>query len=167
MKRLLIFPLLILTLALAAAPALAERPTDESLMTMFKASGTVDTVQTMMSKLIAVAQMQLKAKMPDLPEGAGQIINEEMHNAVQKTMNDILAKQTAYYAERLTQQDVDELISLYNTPVWKKQLEVTRKYAKEEYGKMLRQDIPLMTKEMMTRIGARLREAGYIKNKGK
>jgi hypothetical protein len=82
-------------------------------------------------------------------------------------MNDILAKQTAYYAERLTQQDVDELISLYNTPVWKKQLEVTRKYAKEEYGKMLRQDIPLMTKEMMTRIGARLREAGYIKNKGK
>ncbi|EGB13904.1 Protein of unknown function DUF2059 [Pseudodesulfovibrio mercurii] len=165
MKRLLIFPLLLLTLALCASPALAERPTDQSLMTMFEASGTVDTVQTMMAKLLAVAQIQLKKKLPNLPEEAGQIINEEMHNAVQKTMNDVLAKQTAYYAERLTQQDVDDLIALYDTPVWKKQFEVTQQYAREEYGKMLREDIPKMTNDMMARIATRLKEAGYIKDK--
>ncbi|MGE4421278.1 MAG: hypothetical protein AB7D39_03200 [Pseudodesulfovibrio sp.] len=165
MKRLFIFPLLVLSLTLAAAPALAERPTENSLMTMLKASGSVETLQAMMSKLIARTQMQLQARLPNLPEKAAQIVNDEMHNGVQSMIRDLLTKQMAFFADHMTQKDVDDLIALYNSPAWKKQVEVSRLYVASEYGKVLRDDVPRMTKEIIARVLTRLKDEGYIKKK--
>lgn len=165
MKRLLILPLLLLSLTLAAPPALAERPTENSLMTMLKASGTVETIQAMMSKLIARTQMQLQAGLPNLPEKASRIINDEMHNGVQSMIREMLAKQMAFFADHMTQKDVDDLIALYNSPAWKKQVEVSRQYVASEYGKMLREDVPRMTRDIINRVLTRLREEGFIQKK--
>ncbi|MEZ7198162.1 hypothetical protein [Pseudodesulfovibrio karagichevae] len=165
MKRLFILPLLVLSLALAATPARAERPTENSLMTMLKASGSVETLQAMMSKLIARTQMQLQARLPNLPEKASQIVNEELHNGVQSMIRELLTKQMAFFAEHMTQKDVDDLITLYNSPAWKKQVEVSRLYVSSEYGKVLRDDVPRMTKEIIARVLTRLKDEGYIKQK--
>ncbi|WP_338667081.1 hypothetical protein [Pseudodesulfovibrio methanolicus] len=165
MKRRLMLPLLALSLILAASPALAQRPTDESMMNMLKASGTVETIQAMISKLLARTQANLQARLPNLPDKAVRIVNEEMHNGVQDIIREILAKQMAFFADHMTQKDVDDLIELYNSPAWKKQVEVSRLYVASEYGKMLRDDVPRMTKEMISRILSRLKAEGYLDKK--
>jgi hypothetical protein len=165
MKRLLILPLLLLALTLSAAPALAERPTDDSMMTMLKASGTVETIQAMMSKLLARTQANLQARLPDLPEEATRIVNEEMQRGVHDIVREMLAKQMAFFADHMNQKDVDDLIAIYNSPTWKKQLAITKQYVASEYGAVLREDVPRMTQEMVSRILARLKDEGYIKQK--
>lgn len=165
MTRLLILPLIFLTLTLSAAPALAERPTDESMMTMLKASGSVETIQAMMSKLIARTQANLQASLPNLPEKATRIVNEEMQLGVHTIVKEMLAKQMAFFADHMNQKDVDDLIAIYNSPAWQKQLAITRQYVASEYGTVLREDVPRMTQEMVSRILARLKDEGYIKQK--
>ncbi|OIQ51763.1 hypothetical protein BerOc1_00220 [Pseudodesulfovibrio hydrargyri] len=162
MKRPLILPLLVLCLVLSATPALADRPTDESMMTMLKASGTVETIQAMMSKLLARAQMSMQARLPNLPEDAARIVNDEMHNGVQSIIKEILAKQMAFFADHMSQKEVDDLIAIYNSPAWQKQVEVSRQYVASEYSRMLRDDVPRMTREMVSRILARLKDEGYL-----
>ncbi|BCS87432.1 DUF2059 domain-containing protein [Pseudodesulfovibrio sediminis] len=167
MKRIFVIAFFILSLLLIWSPARAEPPTKESMMDMIELSGALEMMQPMLEQLRARAQTQIKHQNPNMPEKALTIINEEMQAGVKIMVMEILAKMADYYSKHLTQNEVDEIITIYKSPAWKKYVAVGKQYLADEYVTLLQVEIPRMTKELLMRVFTRLENKGLLKNNEK
>lgn len=160
MKRIF---LLTLILAICIAPfAQAEPPSDKQIMEMVKLSGTLEALKPLLAQMSSNVSSSIKRMNPNLPAGAYTAADEEYKATMNVMVQEILTNQMLYYKKRLTAKEVDELIAIYSSPVWRKSVEISTQYLQNEMTPMLEKVVPKYTKDAMEHIIKRLKKNGYI-----
>jgi hypothetical protein len=160
MKRLPALPLLLLVAALSAVPAWATPPSESSMETLMESSGYRKTMQSMMDRHMLAAKTKLMLCNPPLSDKAIEVAVRELRKEFDTVTQKLVSNQMAYFADHMTQEDVDELIGIYRSPVWKKQAAVMRQYQKDEYSRLVQGELPKLFKEIADRVSFRLRNQG-------
>jgi len=164
MKKITIFAVVIFTLMLSAPVANAAKPTKDSMMTMLELSGSLQILHPMMQQISAMTMDDIKSKAPNLSDKAHEVITEELDLSIDLMLAEIISLQIDYLSKYLTQSDVDQLIDIYSSPVWKKNIAINQQYMQDEYRKLMQVNLPRMTDEMMERILSRLEKENLLSN---
>ncbi|WP_319585060.1 hypothetical protein [uncultured Pseudodesulfovibrio sp.] len=166
MKRLLVFTLFLLLLILSASPAWTASPSANSMEDLMDSSGYRESIESMMGKHIMVAKTQLMLCDPPLSDDAIDFAVKEMKKEMATIMQTIINSQMNYLAAHMTQSDVNELIGIYHSPIWKKQAAIMKQYQKDKYSELARR-LPEQIKEIGARIAFRLKDQGFVHKEAK
>jgi hypothetical protein len=166
MKRALILPLLLFYFILFAVTAWGASPSSNSMEELMESSGYRETIESMMNKHIMAAKTQLMLCDPPLSDEAIDFAVKELKKEMATITQKITNSQTSYLAAHMTQEDVNELIEIYHSPIWKKQAAIMKQYQKDKFGEIA-QELPEQIKEIGTRIAFRLKEQGFVHKEAK
>lgn len=164
MQRKIFSITLLLTLVLAGPAPAFDKPSEQHMMEMLKISGAMDVLMPMMDQLVTSIETDLKKQQPNLSKKAYTVITSELRTGTNQMIKELLIHQMNYFSQHLTSQEVDELITMYSSPVWKKYMAVNKQYVQDEYAQLIQTHVPEMTRKMMKRIFDRLTAEGYFKD---
>ena len=161
MKRALRITLLLFYFILSAFTAWAASPSSNSMEELMELSGYRESIESMMNKHILAAKTQLMLCDPPLSDEAIDFAVKELRKEMAPIIQKITNSQMTYLAAHMTQEDVNELIEIYHSPIWKKQAAIMKRYQKDKFGEIV-QELPEQIKEIGARIAFRLKEKGFV-----
>ena len=163
MKKHLILLILFTGILMPAQVVSAAQPSDEQLMDMFRLSGATDVLKPLFDQISNNAELEIRQKAPNLPHQAYLIIKDELRTGMDAMMVDALMLQAQYYKKHLTAEDVDQLIAIYSSPVWKKNVQIGKQYIQQEFKTAMQAILPRFMKQFKHNVDKRLRAEGFIK----
>lgn len=163
--RLLIAILTFSTLLGSAEKLTPEKARD--IDRLLEMTGALKMGQQFSDMFIEQMSQALKKALPDIPEGAFEIIQEEVHAVINEEMQKPEGMQNQVrllYHRHFTHSEIKGIINFYETPLGQKVVQMMPVLTREgmEIGKELGQKVvPVINDRVMKR----LREEGYISAK--
>ncbi|GAB7022531.1 DUF2059 domain-containing protein [Salidesulfovibrio brasiliensis] len=148
-----------LVLVLALPCAASDDAKRKDIEKMLELTGATASLPDLIRPNIDGIVSKLRHKHPDMSEEATAAVEEEIQKIFNDLMNTTMAIFVGMYDRNFTHEEIKELIAIYESPVWRKQVALQGKMYRQMTEEMQRSGAPIMAKGL-ERIRERLHEHG-------
>lgn len=136
---------LILTLA---APALADSDAAKrkDIEKMLQLTGATATLPDLLRPNVDGIITKLKRNHPDMSKEAVDAVQVEIQSIFNELMDTTMAIFVGMYDKNFTHEEIKQLIKMYESPVWRKQVALQGKMYRQMTEEMQRAGAPIMQK---------------------
>lgn len=143
----------------AATDSGTDKDKREKIVHMLELNGVTNSLPSLVGPNIDGVMAKIRRTHPDLSEEAREAINKEVQSLFNQLMDVTMDMLTDMYDRNFTTQEIEKLIEIYESPVWRKQVTLQGKMYRQMAEEMQRVSAPLMT-ATMERIRQRCEELG-------
>lgn len=147
---------LVLTVPAGAAP---ESDKQRDIERMLELSGATEAISNLVLPNIDGVVTKLRNRHPDLSKEAAQAVQQELKTIYNELMTVTMTAFTDMYDKNFTHKEIRQLISMYDSPVWRKQVNLQGKMYREMSQEMQKSGGPIIAAGLQ-RIKERCREYG-------